>query len=236
MVATSGKWGRLARSLVAYVDEADRLAPNRSTASDGSIASDAHHSQNPGSDHEPDDSTNPPLVHAVDLTDDPEHGWDSRDRLDEIRRHHDARVKYGISDREMFSSYPTSTHAAWTWRPYRGANPHTKHGHLSIWDNPSAENDTSPWFPAAPTQPQEDDDMRFWLWSIKDDPGGQVWAVGEFKRKVLSPSELEALVNLDGETGGKYLWKPAGAQDPRYPAAPVRMVPQYLLDAIPLAP
>jgi hypothetical protein len=54
--------------------------------------------------------------------------------LDDIRRSRDPRVKYGISNGQMFSSYAVSGYAAWTWRPYNPKNgdKHFTHGHLSV--------------------------------------------------------------------------------------------------------
>lgn len=125
----------------AGLSQATELWPNRNKASDGTCASQGHSQQNPTSDHEPNENGE---AMAFDLTDDPAHGVDTWALWEDIRQGKDPRVKYGICDRQMFSSYPSSGYAAWTWRPYSGSNPHTSHAHMSIADG--HEHDTSPWF------------------------------------------------------------------------------------------
>ena len=64
----------LARPLQTLWDQVKSAYPGRATDSDGWVASDTHHQQNPSSDHEPDESG---VVRALDLTHDPVHGFDS---------------------------------------------------------------------------------------------------------------------------------------------------------------
>jgi hypothetical protein len=204
MVATSGPWGVLAPSLAAYVAEADRLAPDRSRVSDGSHASAAHHEQNPASDHEAVHG----VVHAVDLTNDPDGGWDGRARLDEIRWRRDPRVKYGIwhVGAEMFSSYPAHGIDAWTWRPYTG--PVANEAHLSILDTPEAENDVRPWFPAATPEPEEETTMG---WLLKVAGTATVWVTDtqvRSRRQISGEDELKDLLYLDTITGGRMYFTP----------------------------
>lgn len=109
--------------------EATFIWPDRSKLSDGTCASSQHSQQNPNSDHEPNSDG---YATAFDLTDDKLHGCDADWLAEQIRLRRDERIKYVISERRMFSSYRTSTHPAWTWRPYSGPNPHSKHVHFSI--------------------------------------------------------------------------------------------------------
>lgn len=132
---------RASNAAAAGLSQATNLWPNRNKASDGTCASQAHSQQNPTSDHEPNIRGE---AMAFDLTDDPAHGVDTWALWDDIRQRRDPRVKYGICDRQMFSSYPSSGYPAWTWRPYSGSNPHSSHAHMSILDG--HENDTSPWY------------------------------------------------------------------------------------------
>lgn len=132
---------RASKAAQAGLDQATATWPNRNRASDGTCASQAHSQQNPSSDHEPNEFGE---AMAFDLTDDPAHGVDTWALWDDIRQRRDPRVKYGICDRQMFSSYSTSGYPAWTWRPYSGSNPHSSHAHMSILDG--HQNDTSPWF------------------------------------------------------------------------------------------
>ena len=143
MVATTGviggkRWA-LAKSLVALFVEADRLYPDRSRASDGSIGDPAHAARD--SDHNPDASGD---VLAADLTDDKAHGCDADALADHLVAIHDQRVEYVIRNGQRAKSYGSN---AWTWRTYTGVNAHASHTHISIHDTDAAKNDTSPWFP-----------------------------------------------------------------------------------------
>ena len=71
MTVHSGRGWRLAPSLIAFEQEANRLAPRRSQASDGSIGDAAHRAR--VSDHNPDGG----WVHGLDLTHDPRGGFDA---------------------------------------------------------------------------------------------------------------------------------------------------------------
>ena len=133
---------RLAPCLIAMEREADRLAPDRSTRSDGSFPSAAHTAANPTSDHETGD--------ALDLTHDPPH-FDIADRFRLIVARRDHRVKYLIHASTIWKSYPNRGHPPWHPQPYTGPNPHTSHGHVSVLEE--HRDDTSPWWP------EEDDDM-----------------------------------------------------------------------------
>jgi hypothetical protein len=66
--------------------------------------------------------------------------------LDDIRRSRDPRVKYGISNGQMFSSYAVRGFDAWAWRPYdpSDGDRHFTHGHLSVVGDARADG-TQPW-------------------------------------------------------------------------------------------
>jgi hypothetical protein len=156
MVALSGSGWRLAPSLVAFVEEADRCYPKRDRTSDGSIGDLAHQAR--VSDHNPDDG----WVHAVDLDEDLAPGLDLKAFAEKLRRRRDPRVKYVIYEGRFFSSYATSSRAAWAWAPYTGVNAHLHHLHLSILHTDAARNDLSQWgfaplAPKPPTTPLEDE-------------------------------------------------------------------------------
>lgn len=153
-----------APACVAVRKQATKLWPARSQASDGICASSTHTTQNPGSDHEPHVVLNGvAYATAVDLTDDKAHGCDADEWAEFLRRVRDPRVKYVICNQRMFSSYAVQGIPPWTWRTYKGANPHEKHTHLSIV--PEAVHVVGPWFPQLvsidPGTPSEDDLMRF---------------------------------------------------------------------------
>jgi len=152
MVAIAGKGWKLAPCLVDLFVEADRLFPQRSNISDGSIGDPAHASRT--SDHNPSGG----YVHAADLTDDKANGCDA----DLLARHlvatRDPRVKYVIWNRTIVASYPRAGIPAWTPAPYTGVNAHASHTHISV--TISGRDNRRPWFPTSqPPTDTEDDDM-----------------------------------------------------------------------------
>lgn len=139
----------LAPSLVRCREEANRIAPARSKASDGTIGDAAHQSRT--SDHNVGARNR---VHALDLTHDPAGGFDAHAHAERLRQAQDKRVKYIISRSRICG--PGSSGGGWAWKPYTGTNPHDKHAHISIHSTVAAETDTRPWWPAAdkPFPPQ----------------------------------------------------------------------------------
>lgn len=122
---------RLAGALVLLRAQIDDRWPRRSVASDGSIGDTAHASRD--SDHNPwCGAPADPTVTALDITHDPDGGPDMNELAEVLRESRDPRIKYVIWNDRMFSSYPTSSTPAWTWRSYSGTNPHTKHMHVSV--------------------------------------------------------------------------------------------------------
>lgn len=116
---------RIAKSLATLRDQINEASPNRSKASDGWIGDAAHSSRT--SDHNPDKTG---IVRALDVTHDPAHGVDGDKLAAALIATKDPRIKYIIWNRRIISG--RSGPSAWVWRPYSGANPHTKHLHLSV--------------------------------------------------------------------------------------------------------
>lgn len=127
-------------SIKAAFAQANAIWPNRNKASDGSIGDSAHASR--PSDHNPDARG---IVHAFDLTHDPAKGPDCGVLAEHLRQRHydgrETRVKYVIFNRRIWN--PSLDRL---WRPYKGANPHEKHMHVSILANVRVEADVSPWW------------------------------------------------------------------------------------------
>lgn len=146
MVAISGNGWRLAPCLIALFQETDRLYPNRSTVSDGSIGDQAHASR--ASDHNPADG----WVYAADVTDDKANGCDADLLAQHLVASRDPRVKYVIWNQTIAKSYPSRGVPAWQPQPYTGANPHDKHTHISVLAD--KRTDLRSWWPT-----QEADDM-----------------------------------------------------------------------------
>jgi hypothetical protein len=131
---------RVAKSLLHLREQIDDTAPQRSKASDGTIGDAAHAARS--SDHNPwviDGSVG--VVTAMDITHDPDNGCDAERFVDALLRNRDGRIKYIIWNRRIVSSRVQP----WTWRPYTGKNPHTKHFHLSVVDDKAGYDSTSPW-------------------------------------------------------------------------------------------
>lgn len=127
------KW-RLAKSLEVLRAQIDEEYPGRSKKSDGTIGDTAHSSRT--SDHNPNRNG---VVQALDITDDPKKGVDASDIANGIRLSQDPRIKYIISDGRIAGG------AHLNWRPYRGANAHTKHFHISVKDDKSLYDNTNNW-------------------------------------------------------------------------------------------
>lgn len=106
------------------------------------MSSDAHQLQNPTSDHD--------YGNAVDITDDPTGGVDIHAWVRELVKQNDPRVKYVISNAEIWS-YARDDEG---WREYNGSNAHRKHAHISI--NSYEREDTSSWFWYTPTESDND--------------------------------------------------------------------------------
>ena len=123
---------RVAPAAQSILDQATRLRPRRSKASDGTIGDRAHRLRR--SDHNPDRQG---VVLAADLTHDPRNGMDAHAWARWLAGRNDRRVKYIISNGQVW--YPGRG-----WKKYRGSNKHVKHVHVSI--NKAYQNDTSPWF------------------------------------------------------------------------------------------
>jgi GH25 family lysozyme M1 (1,4-beta-N-acetylmuramidase) len=152
---------RVANSLNKLLKQLNDRAPNRNKASDGSIGDTAH--SNRTSDHNP--WYGPGIVTARDFTHDPSGGLDCNWLAEQLRTVRDPRIKYVIWNHKIFDS-----RYGWSWAPYYGANPHTKHLHLSVVAN-SLNDNTADWNlggggstpPAAPQIPimMEEYDMQY---------------------------------------------------------------------------
>lgn len=148
---------RAANSLLALREQLNALAPQRSKASDGVLGNAAHSARE--SDHNPDAGG---IVRAMDITHDPANGMDVDWLAAQLALHRDPRIKYVIRNSRIMDSRPE--YRPWTWQPYSGPNPHTKHLHLSVVADARAD-DTRPWNLGLPGH--EEYDME---WKDKLDP------------------------------------------------------------------
>jgi len=140
---------RMAKSLggtptTGLLGEINASAPKRSKASDGGIGDPRHKTRQ--SDHNPCPCCD--VVCARDFTHDPKGGFDSYAFAEWLRGRVIAglepRVKYVISARKIFSGVHEG-HGAGLWRPYHGANAHTKHVHVSVKHGPDVYDNESSW-------------------------------------------------------------------------------------------
>lgn len=185
---------RVARAIPVLFDQLRPLAPDAPAASWGTIADSSHSST---SDHAPKDfpGWGNDIVTAADF---PKWGllrpWDV---LNSIRLSHDDRVKYGIADRQIFSSYPIDGYPAWTWRPYANAknDPHDDHGHLSLVGDARADSRRL-WVTSLSSKPQqqEEDPMRIVLVNLAGRSTVWVAIPGQQLRALDDPDTLPLFV------------------------------------------
>jgi hypothetical protein len=131
---------RVAKSLDRLLAQVNRLAPDRSKASDGAIGDAKHQSRE--SDHNPwvTDGTIG-VVTARDITNDPKHGCSAEQIANSIVASKDPRIKYVIWDKRICNA----TVQPWKWRAYKGKNPHTKHVHISVRPDKAKYDDEQDW-------------------------------------------------------------------------------------------
>jgi hypothetical protein len=131
---------RVAKSLLRLREQINQMAPNRSKASDGTIGDAAHASRT--SDHNPwVKDGNIGVVTAMDITNDIANGCDAQALVDALVNSRDPRIKYIIWNRKKINSRIQP----WVWRNYTGANPHTKHFHLSVRPEKAAYDSDESW-------------------------------------------------------------------------------------------
>ena len=129
----AAEW-HVAESLTILLAMVNERARKRSKVSDGTKGDPAHKARK--SDHNPNAQG---VVTALDITHDPIGGCSAAVLAESLRIARDPRIKYVIWNRRMFSSYESRGVPPWTWRPYTGDNPHTKHVHVSVYA------DDRPW-------------------------------------------------------------------------------------------
>lgn len=149
-----------APSLAAMQTELDKRYPNRSKASDGTIGDSAHQAR-PASDHNPDAGG---MVHARDITHDPEHGVDCAVLTEALRKRKDARIRYVIYKGRYFlgpgsDGVKAGKRLPWGWMPYTGPSPHEHHMHISVGYDAYSEHTNSPWWPTPKPATTKDDEM-----------------------------------------------------------------------------
>jgi hypothetical protein len=139
---------RVARSIPVFHQQlkaaAPRAVPPGTPASSWGTIGDVLHDST--SDHAPKDfpGWGNDIVTAGDQPHAPHLGLDQNIVGESLRLSRDPRLKYWIFNRRMFSSYASSGYPAWTWRPYRGSDPHDTHSHLSVVGDARADG-TQPW-------------------------------------------------------------------------------------------
>lgn len=134
---------QLAPALEVLRKEVNRLAPDRNKASDGTIGDAAHAARK--SDHNPNKAG---IVCAIDLTNDPDSGFDAHKFAEFLRLRCRAglerRVSYIISNKRI-----ASPREGWAWRDYTAQpNPHIKHVHISIGQASNYWRNSAKWFVA----------------------------------------------------------------------------------------
>ncbi len=139
---------RVTKGLARLREQLNAAYPHRSKSSDGTIAGDEHHKQNPNSDHEVDSNG---VVKALDITHDPAHGVDTYTLADCMLSHPDHRLRYIISNgriagsAEFLRDNPQYGKKPWTWVKYTGSNRHTEHVHFSSSRDPKVYDEEQDW-------------------------------------------------------------------------------------------
>jgi hypothetical protein len=178
---------RPARSLLTLHAQLRPLAPNADPRSWG-LKGDEYHDST--SDHAPKDFPGwaNDVVTAADFPD--EGQLVAFEVLDSIRLSRDVRVKYGISEGRMFSSYPTHGYQPFVWRPYVGADGHFTHGHLSVVGDARAD-DARPWATAKGIT--QEDEMKPIMCNLRGRASVFVKWPGEPLRALTSGGALDIL-------------------------------------------
>ena len=149
---------RQARSLDVMLAEVNHHAPSRSIASDGGLASTAHHLQNPTSDHEPNAAG---VWRARDVTNDPAGGLDGADLARRVAAKLGKIPALGSGAYVIFNRRIISTdRLAAGWRPYDGVNPHTTHVHVSVATAAAGYDSMQPWRLWSTATPHLDQALR----------------------------------------------------------------------------
>lgn len=110
------------------------------------------------------------IVTAHDFPHRPDLRLDAGAIVEAMRRSRDARIKYVIFNRRLYSSYSTTTRAAWSWGTYSGSNPHTDHAHVSVVGDARADG-TQRWTIGAtevltPDQEQMLKNLHEWMFGF----------------------------------------------------------------------
>lgn len=135
---------RPAYSLTTLLRQVNRMAPRRNKASDGIVGDAAHATRD--SDHNPwIVEAGKGVVTAIDITNDPRNACSAEAIAESIRASRDPRVKYIIWNRRIANSSSIDGAPPWSWRRYRGRNPHDQHVHISVKAEKTAYDSTEPW-------------------------------------------------------------------------------------------
>lgn len=131
---------RAAKSLDTLRRQIDKRWPKRRTKFDGIIGDAAHASRQ--SDHNPNVQG---IVLAEDITHDPLQGPDAQEVVDALVQSKDNRISYLIHNGRIWRAYAKPGIPAWTPSPYRLADKHLHHFHISVVRDPPLYDDERPW-------------------------------------------------------------------------------------------
>lgn len=200
---------RVARSILVLFDQLEHEAPAAAPGASGGVRAEEWGTigdtvHDPSSDHSPKNfpGWGSQIVTAGDFPNRPALGLDAHARLDAIRRSHDPRVKYGISNDQIFSSYSTANRAAWTWGPYNPNDPgrdrHRTHGHLSVVGDARADG-TQPWQIGGAAAADTEDDMGQSFGPIQLEQGTTSLVIPPVQAGVADPRRV--WLNVGGDLG-----------------------------------
>jgi len=150
--AAFGSWAppdswRPAAALMKLREKVNSLAPSRDRKDDGMVGDYSHWQRGKASDHNPwvKDSGGLGVVTGYDITNSPSTGMDVNVLVRSLVKGKDKRIKYIIWNKQIYNSDKIGEALPWMPRPYRGANPHDKHVHISVLPDPGLYDGTGDW-------------------------------------------------------------------------------------------
>jgi hypothetical protein len=139
---------RVAAGLNKLLHQIDLAAPGRSKASDGSIGDTAHQSGGACSSEHNCGCVMVGgvwIIRARDFTHDPARGANMAVWAERLRQSRDRRIRYVIFAGRITGPNHKNADGSWRWDDYDGSNDHSKHMHVSTWNDQARFDDISDW-------------------------------------------------------------------------------------------
>lgn len=188
---------RTAHAIDVLRSEINLRWPDRSKVSDGTIGDAAHASRN--SDHNPWVQVNGVgVVRAIDITADGIDPGAYAEHLRALGKAGDPRLVPG--GYVIWNKQIASERQGWAWRPYTGANGHTRHIHLSLSTKPSGFDSRASWGISGVARPKpappgtDPNKGRVWRQFSKNATDGTIYNKATNPGQRYQVSELQMLL------------------------------------------